>query len=108
MPRRLAVLPGTFNPLTRAHLGLAEAALAHTDEVLFVMPRAFPLKDYSGATVGERVRMLETAVVHPKASIAMAEKGLFIEIAREIRVEYPDSQIVFVCGRDAAERIVNW
>jgi nicotinic acid mononucleotide adenylyltransferase len=42
-------------------------------------------------------------------SIAIAERGLFIDIARECREQYgPAADLVFLCGRDAAERIVEW
>ena len=35
--------------------------------------------------------------------------GLFADIATECRAIYgPDTQLAFLCGRDAAERIVNW
>ena len=109
-PRRLAVLPGTFNPPTRAHLALARAALASVDEVLFVLPRAFPHKAYTGASFEDRVRMLASAVEdEPRFSIASSEGGLFIEIARQCRQAYgPDVEVLIVCGRDAAERAVNW
>ena len=50
IPRRLGILPGTFNPPTLAHIALARAALAQVDEVLFVLPREFPHKPYQGAT----------------------------------------------------------
>ena len=44
-----------------------------------------------------------------KFSVAIAEGGLFIDIARECRTEYgPGCELWFLCGRDAAERIVNW
>ena len=109
-PRRLAILPGTFNPPTVAHMALARAALAHADEVLFVLPRAFPHKPYEGAAFEERVGMLE-AVLEDEAgfSIAASGGGLFVEIAREARAAYgPRPALSVVCGRDAAERIVNW
>lgn len=109
-PATLGILAGTFNPPTRAHLALARAALARVDEVLFVLPRRFPHKAYEGASFEERVHMLEIALAElPRASLAASEGGLFIEIARECRAVYPAStQLFFVCGRDAAERIVNW
>ena len=109
-PRRLAVLPGTFNPPTRAHLALAHAALASVDEVAFVLPRTFPHKAYTGATFEDRVRMLAAAVGgEPRFSIASSEGGLFIEIARQCRQAYgPDVEVLILCGRDAAERAVNW
>jgi nicotinate (nicotinamide) nucleotide adenylyltransferase len=108
--RRLGVFPGTFNPPTRAHLALARAALALVDEVVFVLPREFPHKIYEGAVFEDRVRMLEAALeAEPRFSIAASRGGLFIEIARECHEAYGvEAELYFLCGRDAAERIVNW
>jgi len=109
VPRRLGILPGTFNPPTRAHIALAGGALAQVDEVLFVLPREFPHKVYEGASFAERIEMLQlAAAAEPRFSIASTEGGLFIEIARECRDAYLDAALSFLCGRDAAERIVNW
>ena len=106
---RLGVFPGSFNPLTIAHLALARAALHTVDELLFVLPRAFPHKPYRDTTLEQRVEMLETALTDPRYSIAVAEGGLFIEIARECRAAYGDAvKLSFLCGRDAAERIAAW
>lgn len=107
---RLGILAGTFNPPTRAHLALARAALAQVEEVLFILPRLFPHKTYEGAGFAERVKLLEVALQNePRFSIAATEGGLFIEIARECRSAYGgEAKLYFVCGRDAAERVVNW
>jgi nicotinate-nucleotide adenylyltransferase len=107
---RLGIFPGTFNPVTVAHLALARAALSHVDEVVFVLPRVFPHKTYSGASFDERVEMLRAAVAgHEAFSIAAAEGGLFAEIALECRAEYGGgARFSFLCGRDAAERIIGW
>lgn len=109
-PLRLAVLPGTFNPPTRAHLVLARAALALVDEVLFVLPRAFPHKAYAGASFDDRMRMLAAAVDdEPRFSIAACDGGLFIDIARQCRQSYgPEADLLILCGRDAAERAATW
>src|SRR5438034_11701211 len=88
-PSKLAILPGAFNPPTRAHLAMAEAALSVADEVLFVLPRAFPHKEYSGAAFDMRVAWLQAALaVNPRFSLAAAERGLFIDIAREAGDDY--------------------
>ncbi len=109
MPRRLAILAGSFNPPTRAHLALAEAALTFADEVLFVLPKIFPHKEYVGASLDQRLRMLQTATAaHRNWSIGIADQGLFIEIANEAKPHFPHSELWFVCGRDAAERIAAW
>ena len=109
-PAKLAILPGAFNPPTLAHLAMAESALSVVDEVLFVLPRAFPHKEYSGAGFDTRVQLLRAALAgNLRFSLASSDRGLFIEMAREARVDYgAATQLYILCGRDAAERIVNW
>ncbi len=110
--RRLGILSGSFHPVTRAHLALAEAALAHAglDEVLLTMPRQFPHKVYEGVGLADRIALVRDAVAgRPGFSVAIADGGLFVEIARDARDDYGHAaELWFVCGRDAAERIVNW
>jgi len=109
-PSKLGILPGAFHPPTRAHLALGRAALAEVDEVLFVLPRAFPHKQYEGVGLAERARLLVVCTAEePRFSAAISEGGLFLEIARECREAYGAGvELWFVCGRDAAERIINW
>jgi nicotinate-nucleotide adenylyltransferase len=109
-PSRLGVFPGSFNPPTVAHLALARAALRHVDEVVFVLPRVFPHKNYRGATFDERLELLGLATAGESAfAVASSHGGLFLEIAGECRKAYgSDIQLSFLCGRDAAERIVGW
>ncbi len=107
---RLGVLPGSFNPITVAHLALADAALKMVDEVVFVLPREFPHKTYSGASFAERVELLRMALAGKRRfSAAASEGGLFVDIAGECRAAYGDDvRVSFLCGRDAAERIADW
>jgi nicotinate-nucleotide adenylyltransferase len=108
-PKRLGIFPGAFNPVTVAHVALAQAALAHVDEVVFVLPRVFPHKDYAGASFDDRLAMLDAALDDPAFSIATTDAGLFVDIASECRAEYGDGVgIALLCGRDAAERIAGW
>jgi nicotinate (nicotinamide) nucleotide adenylyltransferase len=109
-PGRLGILAGSFNPPTLAHVALIETASDHVDEVLCVVPRVFPHKIYHGALLDQRLEMLNA--VRPRkmpCSIGVSEGGLFIEIAGECRQAYgPDPELFFLCGRDAAERIIEW
>ena len=109
-PNRLGVFPGSFNPITVAHLALACGALRVVDEVVFVLPREFPHKTYSGASFSQRLEILQSALREfPHFSIAASDGGLFLEIAMECREAYgSDVRQSFLCGRDAAERIVGW
>lgn len=110
-PKTLGVLAGSFNPPTTAHLQLVDAALGyHVDEVLCVLPRVFPHKQYFGATLEQRVEMLTLAEDGGLPySVASSEAGLFLDIARECREHYDAGvRLYFICGRDAAERVLNW
>src|SRR2546425_7408361 len=101
-PAKLAILPGAFNPPTGAHLAMAESALTVVDEVLFVLPRAFPHKEYIGASFDVRVELLRAALAgNPRFSLASTGRGLFIEMALEARTDYGAStQLFLLCGRD--------
>ena len=110
-PTHLGVFPGTFNPITVAHVALARAALSRVDEVVYILPRVLPHKLYSRASFSDRLQLLCTAVARESGacSVACAEGGLFVEIAAECRAAYgPETALTFLCGRDAAERIVGW
>ena len=109
-PTKLAILPGAFNPPTRAHLAMAEAALTLVDEVLFVLPRVFPHKEYSAAGFDARLTLLRAATAgNSRFSLAASGRGLFIDLAREAHIDYgADTELFLLCGRDAAERIVSW
>lgn len=107
--RSLGIFPATFNPPTVAHLALMEAARAQTDHVAAVLPVRLPHKQYDGASLDQRVAMLEAARGESGFEIRVTEGGLFVEIAHELRQVYgPEPEFWFVCGRDAAQRIVEW
>ncbi len=107
---RYGILPGAFNPPTEAHLALAEAALSIVDEVLFILPGELPHKEYSGVPFKARMELLRSAIAHqPRFQAATSHGGLFVQIARELRAaRIPEADLYFLCGRDAAERIVEW
>lgn len=106
---RLGVFPGSFNPPTNAHVALMEAAARHVDAVRAVLPRTFPHKIYHGATLEQRIEMLQAIDLPVPFSVGVTQGGLFIEIARECRESFgADADLWFLCGRDAAERILEW
>lgn len=90
-------------------MDLAEAASRQVDEVLLVVPSALPHKPYFGATLEQRIDMIESSGLTVPHSIGLTGQGLFIDIARECREQYgKDVHLYFLCGRDAAERILGW
>ena len=108
-PSRLGLMPGSFNPPTCAHMALAEAALSVVDQVVLVLPRWFPHKGFEGASAEQRAQMLRRiSEGRPRFGAALSDGGLYVDIAREARQEYPGAEIHLICGRDAAERMVCW
>lgn len=108
-PHKVGILAGSFNPPTIAHIELAQAASQCVDLIVCVVPRVFPHKAYSGATLEQRVEMLEASGLGMPHAIASTRQGLFIDIARECREHFgPEVKLSFICGRDAAERILHW
>lgn len=74
------------------------------------MPREFPHKKYEWVALEDRLELLKAATAgDPRFSVGVSGGGLFIEIAGECREAYgPKTELWFLCGRDAADRIVNW
>lgn len=106
-PKRVALIPGSYNPPTNAHRALLEAAIAQVDEAVAVLPRTFPHKSYEGVSLENRLQMLEHLSPEPY-SIAISEGGLFLEMCQEFKLEERDTEVLIACGRDAAERILSW
>lgn len=102
--KRTGILAGAFNPVTRAHAALAHAARQAVDEMVCVIPRSYPHKELHGATIGQRVEMIRRARIADR--IEITQSGLFIGIAGELR--RPGDEIIFICGADAAERVIQW
>ncbi len=109
-PSQIGILSAAFDPPTRAHLALVRSGLKELDEVVLLLPRRFPHKEYGPVGLDDRAALLLRATEGmQRVSVAIAEGGLFIEIARECRATYRSAtDLWFLCGRDAAERIVNW
>jgi nicotinate (nicotinamide) nucleotide adenylyltransferase len=108
-PRTIGILAGSFNPPTVAHVELAQAASRCVDLIVCVVPRVFPHKEYYGATLEQRIEMLDDAGLPVPHAIAATSQGLFIDMGRECRAHFgPEPHLSFICGRDAAERILNW
>ena len=109
---RLGVLGGAYNPITLAHVAVAEAAMTHfgIDEVLFLLPQVPPHKTIFGASLEQRLEMMRLAVEKaPYASVGLSTHGLFVDMYKGLLAVYPQRpEVFFLTGRDAAERILAW
>jgi nicotinate-nucleotide adenylyltransferase len=108
-PARVVLFPGAWNPPTVAHVDIARVARRQADEVIWILPRAFPHKRFEGAGFDGRRAMLQTVARNAGFSAAVSDGGLYAEIAAEARECFgPETEIALVLGRDAAERIADW
>jgi len=109
-PRTLGVLAGSFNPPTRGHVALVEAARrAGVDAILLLLPlRAVDKEAVTRASAVDRALMLtEWAAHHPGTGVALVNRGLYVEQAVLLTAAFPDSRIVFIVGHDKITQIFD-
>jgi nicotinate-nucleotide adenylyltransferase len=108
----LGVLGGAYNPITSAHLAIADTAVRTfgLQEVLFLLPEVPPHKDIFGASLEQRLEMMQLAVEdRPYAAVGLSSHGLFLDMYQGLLGVYPPrTDVFFLTGRDAAERILTW
>ena len=82
MSPRIAVYPGSFDPITRGHEDLIRRALTFADQVIVAV--AVNLAKQPLFTLEERVALIGQAVTDPKVEVRAFE-GLLAEFARRVR-----------------------
>ena len=107
---RIAVYPGSFNPVHKGHIRIARYLLQKeiTDQVLIVPTGNYwdkqdllPLKD--------RIAMLK---IFEKDGIVVEEEANELpytyQLMRELRKRYPDDELQLVLGADNLPRFDEW
>lgn len=116
--RKIAVLGGSFNPVHRAHLAMAEAARAALglDRVLFI-PAAIPphKTNLTLAPGAQRLAMVKLAIADNPAfeasDIELRRTGpsYTIDTIEELRRTYgEDAGIYFLIGLDSVNELATW
>src|ERR1700751_1767893 len=117
MAQRVCLFGGTFDPIHKAHLRLAQEALSccHLDHVLFVPAANPPHKQAAGITPYEdRLRMVEIACApYSHFSASRLEEGkqrsYTIDTVNRFRQQLaPDDRLFFLIGADAFDEIETW
>jgi nicotinic acid mononucleotide adenylyltransferase len=106
----LAVVPGAYNPPTRAHLALAEAALARGfDAVLFSLGTLTLDKPESGLTLDERLHLLVAiASGREGLGVVLHNRGLYAEQAEALLRAVPvATPLTFILGMDKIGQIFD-
>jgi nicotinamide-nucleotide adenylyltransferase len=112
VPRRLALLPGSFNPPTKAHLALAVAAFAtgSIDHLDFLLAsRTVNKERIEGASLSDRLLLLEALVAdRPELGVVLVNRGLYVDQAEIIRAALPSlDELTFVVGFDKVVQIFD-
>ena len=107
----VALLPGSYNPPTVAHLELAGIGLERgADAVLFCLAtRTIDKEVVSGAALEDRLLLLElTAARAPRFGVLLLNRGLYVDQAAAVRSAFPAVRdVVFLVGYDKIVQIFD-
>lgn len=110
---RIVAFSGSFNPLTLAHIGLVDSALAKGfDTVVWMLPAASVDKErVTRAALADRIVQmrayaLSTERPHRQA-LALVNRGLYVEQARLLRQRFLEAEIALLVGFDKVEQIFD-
>jgi nicotinamide-nucleotide adenylyltransferase len=110
--RRIGLLCGSFNPLTLAHVELAEHAreIAGLDLVLFTVAKVTVEKEHvTGLSLEDRLLILSLyAQRHEHTGVAIVNRGLYFEQAQAFRSLFGAGvELSFVVGMDKLLQILD-
>lgn len=109
----VAVVAGSFNPATLAHLSLCEAALQQPDigSVWYSLAvHTIDKEQITGACLVDRLCMLEMlAASRPNVGVVLCNRGLYVDQAEALRgsLAGPGQELVFVVGFDKIQQILD-
>jgi nicotinic acid mononucleotide adenylyltransferase len=111
-PARLAVLAGSFNPLTRAHTELARRALREGEQggVAFALSvRIVDKERVTGASLEDRLLALDLyAGRQPDHAVLLLNRGLYVDQASALRASFPSlTDLAFIVGYDKLVQIFD-
>lgn len=111
-PSRLILYPGSFNPPTLAHVGLAQTLIAQNlgDEVWFTLSvRTIDKEQVTGTMLEDRLAMLLCLMgdTH-QFGVAIGNRGLYVDQAQAAYHHFPDLQhLAFLVGYDKLVQILD-
>ena len=108
-----AVIAGSFNPATNAHLSLCHGMLqqANIDVVWFLLAiHTVDKEEITGAGLEDRLCILEMLVAaRPNVGIVLCNRGLYVEQATALRNTLVPAgrELVFAVGYDKIQQILD-
>ena len=114
---KLCVFQGTFNPIHKAHIDMAEFVLKNFgfEKIIFIPAANPPHKDYDKRMSIHRLKMVELAIKKFKGfevsniEFLLEGKSYSYLTALELYKQYDVSgKINFIIGTDAFEKLDSW
>lgn len=113
--RRIGVMGGTFDPIHHGHLVAASEVATHfgLDEVIFVPTgQPYQKKDVSEGEHRYLMTVIATAS-NPRFTVSRVDidrdgPTYTVDTLRDLRNQYPDSDLYFISGADAIAQILEW
>ena len=114
---KLCIFSGTFNPIHRAHLKMAEYVLENFgfDKIIFIPAYKPPHKDYDTNMCTHRFNMVRLAIEYNPhfeiSDIGYQHEGKSYSYltALQLKKQYcTEDKINFIIGTDAFEKIESW
>jgi len=111
-PPVVALLSGSFDPLTLGHVALAEAALVHADLVLLVYSvRTLPKEEAAPGPLlseEERLAVLEAfCEARPRIERGLCSHGFLAEHVQAASARFPSSHLALVMGSDKVRQLLD-
>ena len=108
---KVGVFPSSFNPVTRGHMAMLQRAaqIEAFEETLLVLDTQAMDKEIFGATLVDRLVMLQLLQEdHPRFSIGLSNRGLFLTKAQILMGLYPrGTDMTFIVGYDTLARVFD-
>ncbi|UCD70454.1 MAG: nicotinate-nicotinamide nucleotide adenylyltransferase [Syntrophobacterales bacterium] len=109
--KEVGVLPSSFNPITQGHMAILQGAaeIRTLREIILVLDTQAMDKEIFGATLVDRLLMLRVLFEdHPRFSVGMSNRGLFLAKAEVLKKMYPEgTDITFIVGYDTLSRLFD-
>ncbi len=113
---RIGILGGTFDPVHKAHIEIAELAFSKLklDKVIFVPNGVPPHKKQSSISNKDKLNMLKIAInAYKEFEIdtfeLIKDDYSYLYLTLEyFKNKYPESELFFIAGSDNIENIPNW
>jgi nicotinic acid mononucleotide adenylyltransferase len=112
LPRRVALLPGSFDPITVAHAALADAARDWADLVVLVYSVRTVPKDVEAEppllAEPERIQALTRfCAARPGTAVGLCSHGLLVDHVRAAAERFPPAELAVVVGSDKVVQLFD-